>query len=97
MAYLEPIQELAIHRQGVGGVKRLSMIRIIARRTKATVVLAKRSKSRTRRRLRLIQANIRSTIHRFGKTTKRYASVRLTISNFQQPVAAPVAAILGPW
>ena len=37
---LEPIQELAIHRQGVGGVKRLSMMRIMARRTKATTVLA---------------------------------------------------------
>ena len=36
----EPIQELAIHRQGVGGVKRLSMMRIMARRTKATTVLA---------------------------------------------------------
>ena len=38
--YKSPIQELAIHRQGVGGVKRLSIIRIMARRTKATVVLA---------------------------------------------------------
>ena len=39
-ALLEPIQELVIHRQGVGGVKRLSMMRIMARRTKATTVLA---------------------------------------------------------
>ena len=94
---LEPIQEVAIHRQGVGGVKRLSMMRIMARRTKATTVLAYRSKSRARRRLQLIQANVRSTIQRFGRATKRCASVRLTISSFQQPVVATVAAILGPW
>ena len=60
-------------------------------------VLAYRSKSRARRRLRLIQANVRSTIQRFGSATKRCASVRLTISSFQQPVVATVAAILGPW
>ena len=50
-----------------------------------------------RRRLRLIQANVRSTIQRFGRATKRCASVRLTIPSFQQPVVATVAAILGPW
>ena len=37
---LEPIQEEWIHDQGVGLVKRLSMMRIIARRTKAATVLA---------------------------------------------------------
>ena len=43
--------------------------------------------------MRLIQANVRSTIQRFGRATKRCASVRLTISSFQQPVVATVAAI----
>jgi hypothetical protein len=37
---LEPIQEEWIHEQGVGLVSRLSMRRIIARRTKAATVLA---------------------------------------------------------
>ena len=36
----EPIQEEWIHGQGVGLVKRLSMMRIMARRTKAATVLA---------------------------------------------------------
>jgi hypothetical protein len=37
---LEPIQEVKIQRQGIGLVKRRSMMRIMARRTKATTVLA---------------------------------------------------------
>ncbi len=37
---LEPIQEVGIHEQRVGLVKRLSMMRIMARRTKAATVLA---------------------------------------------------------
>ena len=37
---LEPIQEGLIHEQGLGLVKRLSMMRIMARRTKAATVLA---------------------------------------------------------
>ena len=77
-------------------VKRLSMIRIIARRTKATTVLACRSKSRASLRLRLIQAKVRSTIHRFGRTTKLCSSVRLTISSCQVPVSATTFATLGP-
>ena len=38
--YLEPIQEEWIHEQRVGLVSRLSMMRIIARRTKAATVVA---------------------------------------------------------
>jgi hypothetical protein len=37
---LEPIQEEQIHEQRVGLVSRLSMMRIIARRTKAATVVA---------------------------------------------------------
>jgi hypothetical protein len=37
---LEPIQEDWIHEQRLGLVKRFSMIRIMARRTKAATVLA---------------------------------------------------------
>ena len=39
-APLEPIQEVEIERQGIGLVRRRSMMRIMARRTKATTVLA---------------------------------------------------------
>ena len=38
--FLEPIQEESIHEQGLGLVKRLSMRRIIARRTNAATVVA---------------------------------------------------------
>ena len=37
---LEPIQEVEIHEQRLGLVKRLSMMRIMARRMKAATVLA---------------------------------------------------------
>jgi hypothetical protein len=36
--------------------------------------------------LRLIQAKVRSTIHRLGKTSKPLASDRFTISSFHAPV-----------
>jgi hypothetical protein len=45
----------------------------------------------------LIHANVRSTIHRFGKTTKRWRSERLTIAIVQRPVAAIVFAIFAAW
>lgn len=38
--YLEPILEVGIQFEGHGLVRRLSMIRIMARRTKAAIVLA---------------------------------------------------------
>lgn len=40
IAQLEPIQEEWVHEQGFGLVKRLSMMRIMARRTKAATVPA---------------------------------------------------------
>src|SRR5512147_1041564 len=52
---LEPIQEVRIHEQRDGLVKRRSMSRIMASRMKAATVRAERSKARARRRLRLIQ------------------------------------------
>ncbi len=94
---LEPIPEEWIQDMGFGLVRRLSMMRIMASRTKAATVLAYRSKSRERRRHRLIQAKVLSTIHRLGKTTKPLAmSLRLTISTFQVPVLAAVARTRGP-
>ena len=48
---LEPIQKELIHEQGLGLVKRLSMRRIMARRTKAPTVVVWCLKSRIRRRL----------------------------------------------
>ena len=67
---LEPIREVWIHDEAFAA-SRLSMMRIMARRTKAATVIAQRSKSRARRRLRLIQANVLSTIHLLGKTGHR--------------------------
>src|SRR5205085_10223765 len=64
------------------------MMRIMASLTKAATVRAYRSKSRAKRRLRLIHARVRSTIQRFGKTTNLCSSLRLTISNTQRPVLA---------
>src|SRR5438876_914625 len=63
-------------------------MRIMASLTKAATVRAYRSKSRAKRRLRLIQASVRSTIQRLGRTTNLCSSLRLTISTTQRPVLA---------
>jgi hypothetical protein len=68
----------------------------MARRTKAAVVRAYRSKSLARRRHRLIQAKVRSTIQRLGRISKRARVGRLTISICQTPVRATAPAIFGP-
>jgi hypothetical protein len=62
------------------------MMRDLASLTKAATVREYRSKSRAKRRLRLIQARVRSTIQRLGKTTNLCSLLRLTISNTQRPV-----------
>jgi hypothetical protein len=62
------------------------MVRIMAMRRKAAAMRQSRSKSRERRRLRLIHRMVRSTIQRFGGTTKRWRSQRRTMSIFQMPV-----------
>ena len=63
----------------------------IARGGRAAAVLARFSKSRASRRLRLIQASVRSTIQRLATTTKPSALLgRLTISTRQQPVLRAV-------
>lgn len=85
------------HRVGEGfAARRRSMMRIMAMRTKAHAMRQCRSKSRARRRLRLIHPMLRSTIHLFGSTTKRWRSLRRTISIFHVPVRAAQAAIFGP-
>jgi hypothetical protein len=66
------------------------MMRIMARRMKATTVVALRSKSLIRRRLRLIPARVRSTTQRLGTITNLFSSLRLTISTIQLPVLAAV-------
>jgi hypothetical protein len=93
---LEPIREVLLHAEVVA-VNRRSMRRIIAMRTKAAAMRRCRSKSRARRRLRLIQPMVRSTIQRFGSTTKRCRSQRRTISSAHAPVRIMAAAIFGPW
>ena len=78
--------------------KRLSMSLIMARRTRAVAVLAKFSKSLAKRRLRLIQARVRSTIHLLAITAKPFwASGRLTISIRHAPDLRTVSRTLGPW
>lgn len=62
------------------------MIRIVAVRTKAAAIRQWRSKSRARRRLRLIQAMVRSKIQLFGSTTDLYLSQRRVVSIFHLPV-----------
>ena len=58
------------------------MRRIAAQRRKARAFWFSRSQSLASRRQRFSQAMVRSTIQRFGSTTKRAASERLTISTF---------------
>ncbi|WKV70062.1 hypothetical protein AW27_000155 [Streptomyces sp. PCS3-D2] len=57
------------------------MIMLIDHMIIASALVVDRSKSRTRRRLRIRWAKSRSTIHRLGSTTKpRVSSLRLTIA-----------------
>ena len=72
------------------------MMRITAMRTKAVAMRQCRSKSRAKRRLRLIHPMVRPKIQRIGGTTNRCLSQRPTISIFQDPVWATAAAIDGP-
>jgi len=53
-----------------------------------------RSKSRARRRLRLIHPMVRSTTQRIGSTTNRWLSQRRTISIFHVPVPEDAPAVL---
>ena len=69
-AFLEPIREVLVGDQRLGA-SRLSMRRIIARRTNAAALRVWRSSSRASLRFRLIHASVLSTIQRFGNTTKR--------------------------
>jgi hypothetical protein len=46
--------------------------------------------------LRLIQANVLSTIHLFGRTSKPAASDRFTICSFHAPVRQTTSAIFSP-
>lgn len=66
---LEPIRDDRSHAAGCAA-KRRSMMRIMAVPAKAAMQQW-RSKSRATRRLRLIHPMVRSTIQRFGTTTKR--------------------------
>ena len=93
---LEPIRKVSTHVQHLGASRR-SMMRIMAIRTNAAAIRQCRSKSRASRRWWLIQPSVRSTIQRFGSTTKRCRSQRRTISIPQLPVRATAAAIFGPW
>lgn len=72
------------------------MMRIMAKRTKAAAMRQWRSKSRARRRLRLIHPMVRSMIQRLGRTMNLCLSQRRTISTFHLPVRATAAAIFGP-
>ncbi|WP_246522360.1 hypothetical protein [Neoroseomonas terrae] len=71
-------------------------MRIIAIRTKAAAMRHCRSKSRVSRRARLLQPRVRSTIQRFGSTTKRCRPQRRTIFIVHVLVRAAAAAIVGP-
>src|SRR5215210_7493107 len=76
-----------------------SMRRIEARRTKASAFRFKFSQSLARRRQRLSQAIVLSTIHRFGRTTKLLAALeRLTISSLTRRRTRFSAVLnFGPW
>jgi len=72
-------------------------MRNMARRTKAAARRTWRSSSRASLRWWLIQATVRSTIHRLGSTTKRCGLHRRTICRSHGPVRCVAAAIFGPW
>jgi hypothetical protein len=72
------------------------MMRIMARWMKAATVLAERSKSRARRRKRLSQAKVRSTIQRLGRTSNPTAvgersTISIVLRLFRYPLVTPLA------
>jgi len=70
----------------------------MARRRKASAILARFSKSFARRRQRPSHPKVRSTIHRLGSTSKPLAvSERLTISRCHTPSSRTAAAVAAPW
>src|ERR1700731_871444 len=71
------------------------MMRIMASLTKAATVREYRSKSRAKRRLRLIQARVRSTIQRLGKTTNLCSFVAL--EDLEHPTAGAGSGLRGAW
>ena len=73
-----------------------SINRIMARRRQATANRARLFLFLDHRRFRPIRPTVRSTIHRFGSTTKRCRSVRLTISICHGPSALTAAAVGAP-
>ena len=64
------------------------MRRIDARRKNASALRLRFSQSLASLRQRLSQAMVRSTIQRFGRTTKVWNSLRWTISMIQSPLRA---------
>ena len=89
---LEPVRE--VHERA----KRLIISLIIANRIRATDVLARFSRLRARRRQRVSQASVLSTIQRFGSTTKpRTAAARRTMRSRQCPLHRAALAARGPW
>ena len=88
----------AVGQKGIsqGRASRRSMSWIIASLRYASAVAARHSKCLARRRLRPIQASVRSTTQRRGSTSKPLAvSERFTISSFQSPMA--LKALVSLW
>jgi hypothetical protein len=87
----EPVHE--VHERA----KRLAMSLTMANRIRATDVLARFSRLRARRRQRVSHASVRSTIQRFGSTTKPVAPARrLTMRRRQPPLRRAAVAARGP-
>ena len=63
----------SVHEVHEGLQSRLSIMRMEASLTKVSAVRVRFSKSFARRRQRLSQANVRSTIQRLGRTSKPLA------------------------
>ena len=79
-----PLVSVREHHNGLHSFR--SMRRIDARRRNASALRLRFSQSLASLRQRFSHAIVRSTIHRFGRTTNLCNSLRLTISMTQSPL-----------
>jgi predicted methyltransferase len=90
----EALESVRKHQGGLQSFR--NMRRIEARCKNASALRLRFSQSLASLRQRFSHAIVRSTIHRFGRTTKVCNSLRLTTSMTQSPLWAAASAARGP-
>ena len=94
VGWIPVLESVRKHHAGLQSFR--NMRRIEARRKNASALRLRFSQSLASLRQRFSHAIVRSTIHRFGRTTKVCNSLRLMISMTQSPLCAAAIAASGP-